>query len=103
MAKNVGLLSDLGWTINRISHVYRRGRTRWRVEIAPNLDRALGKCATFLTVLIFSSMLGIVQAMYKAASLRASISAKTSKALDQVGSLWKRSKERLKELKRPNY
>ena len=103
MGKNVGPLSDLGLITSRISHVYRRGRTRWRVEIAPNLDRALGKFATFLTALIFSSMLGIVQVMYKAALLRASISVKISKALDLVALQWKRLKERLKELKRRNY
>ena len=96
MAKNVGLLSDLGWTINRISHAYRRGRTRWRVEIAPNLARIRGRCATFLTALIFYFTLGTVRVMYKAALLRASILDKTSKVLDQVGLLWKQSKKRLK-------
>ena len=103
MGKSVGLLSDLGLITSRISHVYRRGRTRWRVEIAPNLARIRGKSATFLAVLIYSSTLGTVQVMYKAALLRVSILDKTSKALDLVALQWKRLKERLKELKRRNY
>ena len=103
MAKNAGLLNDLGLITSRISHVYRRARTKWRVEIATNLALIRGKSATFLTALIFYFTLGTVQAMYKAALLRASISAKISKALDQVGSQWKQSKKRLRELKRRNY